>query len=565
MKLRGVDWVFVVAMLLFAAGLRLTGIAFGQPDSRFAQTMLANNLLPENTPLHPDEHVFVHRPLKMLLTGKYNPEFFINPSFLINLNFFTYLLTDSGDGLTTANWEGVSGRSQTPFRFFIIGRTYSALGGMFAVAAVYATALRMRDRYAALVAGLLTTVAFPLVQHAHYATTSSLAAGFVAVCVWASFASLRQVRHRRVWFLLAGIAAGLATGNRYNASAVSIVVFLAGLVLLYRHRTRQMLTTVLAGWALFPITFVITTPHIIFDTQAVIHDFNYILGEYVGGDNSRFTTSMGMFFEYRYLILYGIGIPAAMMVLLALYAAWHKRPHQSDTWLCHNSLTLYTIMLLLYALPYSLFVLRTARPIDADQLLLPITPIFTLLAGIGAAWFDDHVPNFAVIRRLASAGLVLIVIVMPLMMSLQFVRQLATRDTRQIAQEWVYQHLPAGSRIQLSGPYNVPLDPADYQWTQTVASDLITLDELREMQVDYVILSDAWYINNFRADEIVPQSYRDELQAHLDLLRQNLIEVARIDRPQWRGNDDMLHTASYYHNPGLIIYCTNAASCAAVR
>src|SRR5690606_13047121 len=107
-----------------------------------------------------------------------------NPSFLMNLNFFTILLTNSVEGLTYEDIQGVSERSITPFPLYIVSRTYSVLGGIVGVAAIYATARRISGHQGAMGAGLLAATAFPLVQHAHYMTTNSIAMGFVSVAIW---------------------------------------------------------------------------------------------------------------------------------------------------------------------------------------------------------------------------------------------------------------------------------------------------------------------------------------------------------------------------------------------
>ncbi len=270
---------FVTVLLLFAASLRLIGVTYAEPDNSAFPTDAARDMVPRNIPVQPDEYMFLTRPYRMIVTRQLNPLYFQNPSFLINLNFFTFLFSGEGKGVTFASWHGISELEQAPFRFYVIGRTYSALGGLLVVAAIYALTRRIAGRRAALFAGLLVAVAEPLVQHAHYTTTSSLAAGFLALTLWAAISSLY---HPRWWlFLLAGICAGLATGNRYNASAVSIVVFVVGLIWLYRDRRRW--RTVLAGWLLFPATFVFTTPHVIFDPERVLADFQYITAQYMSG------------------------------------------------------------------------------------------------------------------------------------------------------------------------------------------------------------------------------------------------------------------------------------------
>lgn len=555
MKLRGADWFYIVALLLFAAGLRFIGIDFGQPNPEYSQSTYPQQMLHEQTPLHPDEFLFITRPLRMVLTGQLNPQFFENPSFLINLNFVTFFLTDAGDGLTHESRANLSGRSYAPFHLYVIGRTYSALGGLLAVAAAYALTLRTAGRYAAATVGLLVAVSFLLVQHSHYATTSSLAAGFATAALWAGSSSLyRQNKSQRYLFLLAGVFAGLAAGNRYNAAAVSLVVFCSGLVLLYRNRSLWRL--VFSGWLLFPLTFIFTTPHVIFDTQKFLDDVRYISNQYLFGQAGARVVSAetGLLMEYQYLIVFGIGIPAAVMILVGLVDVWRKR---SKSLLGHNSPLLVMLLILTYLVPYSLVILRTVRPNGADQLLVPVIPAFAILAGFGVGWLYRR---WLAHRRLFQAILVVGIIVFPLAVSVQLVRQFSQPDTREIVQQWVYRHLPRGSRIYLSGPYNVPLDAADYAVEQGFTYEERSMDDLLSEGFDYVIVSDALLHNNNRF-------ISGDTASFITIIGNspNLLEIARIERPMWLGYDWALHTASYWHNPGLVIYCLTEQSCIAVE
>jgi Dolichyl-phosphate-mannose-protein mannosyltransferase len=541
---------FVMVVLLFAAGLRLIGVENGMPDESTFPTLAAHDLIPDQVAVQPDEFLFVVRPYRMLVTRRFNPHYFENPSLLINLNFFTYLFSGEGKGVTSASWKGINEREEAPFRFYVIGRVYSALGGLLAVAAIYALMRWIGGRRAALFAGLLVAVAEPLVQHAHYTTSTSLAGGFAALALWAAIVSLYRPRGRL--FALAGIAAGLAAGSRYNAAAISLVVFAVGLLLLYRHHLRW--TLVLIGWLLVPVTFTLTTPHVIFDSAQVLSDFRYITAQYINGVGIDFTTPYGLFFEYRYLILFGFGVPAALTLLIGLYAAWRTRPRY---WLRENSAWLVVLMLATYIVPYSLVVLRTARPGHSDQLLVPVIPAFALIVGIGAAYIARRWQHLTPL-------LALVLILVPLALSVQLVRQFTRTDTRYQMQAWIYDHLPRGSRIQLNGPYNVPLDPSLYKWTQNYGGDLKPLSDLRAEGVDYAVLSDAWYHDEERSHEIVPAEYLQQLHNYLATY-QALPMIARLDRPALLGNDWMTYTASVWHNPGLTVYCLTPESCAAVQ
>ena len=41
--------------------------------------------------------------------------------------------------------------------------------------------------------------------------------------------------------------------------------------------------------------------------------------------------------------------------------------------------------------------------------------------------------------------------------------------------------------------------------------------------------------------------------------------IYEVERPLWAGYDWTLHTASYWHNPTIRVYCLHEASCSAVR
>lgn len=557
------EWLFVTALLLFAAGLRLVGIAFGQPNPQYAHSSVPHQLMPMEAPIHPDEFLFIALPLQMLVEGRLNPKFYHNPSLLIYANYVTFALTGAQQGIDPALRKPLNGRQYAPFHLYVIGRAYSALGGMLAVAGAYALVRQIGGRFAALIAGLLVTVSLPMVQHAHYTTTSSIAAGFTAVSAWAAFAWLKDSGRRWPLLALAGFCAGLAAGSRYNAAAVGIVVFLVGLIGLYRRRTRRTLAVVLVSAALMPVTFTLTTPAVIFDTAFFLEEFRYITGQYLAGVDVQFPMSpwAGLWFELRYLALFGLGAPAALLIPLGVYAAWAERSSLRDL-LWRDSALLWTLVLLVYLGAYSYVNLRTVRPNLSDQMLLPVLPQFVVLVGLGAAWLYRQVS----LPRLATGtALALAVVSVPLTLTLPFVRQLTQPDTRDIMLAWIYAHVPRQTAFHLNGPYNVPLDPADYPWTQTYGGQLIAVDELLAAGADYMILSDAWYHDVLRSTAMTPPDYARDLRAYLESLDAAFPRVAWVERSAWAGYDWMTHTPSYWHNPGLTLYCLHAIACAAVR
>ncbi len=90
----------------------------------------------------------------MLSRRTLNPDFFENPAFLIYTDFVTDVLTGAGQGLTPTTFKGENQRQFAPFPLYVIARVYSALGGLLAVAAMFAAARRIKGRFAGTHRGL---------------------------------------------------------------------------------------------------------------------------------------------------------------------------------------------------------------------------------------------------------------------------------------------------------------------------------------------------------------------------------------------------------------------------
>ena len=470
------EWAFIVGLLLLAAALRLTGLSFGQPDPRYSSSDNAAGLLPLETPIHPDEYFYVGIPMQMAVTRYPNPKFYEIPSYTINVNFITFLLTGTASYVEPASVASISQRQIATFPAYVLGRIHIALAGIAVVAVAYATARRLGGRYAAAATGVLTAVSTTLVQHSHYATPSMDATLWAAVCAWAVVAVLQQRRLRVGLFALAGAAAGLAATARYNVAGVSILVFLSGLVLLYRYRARRAGWAVLAGWLLVPAAFVFGTPGVVFDFEFFWHDFMHISNQFLTtgvGFSENYLTDpwLSLTFHLRYMVVFSLGLTATLAAALGVFAVWRRR---ARGWTERNAHWLFVAILLIYLVVYTLVVLRNRRPSYNDHIIMPIVPHLTVLAGLGAAWLRRHIRS----QSLWVGPLVILVLVLPtLIPAVEFVHRVSAPDTRYQMQEWVYAHVPRGARVHLSGPYNVPLDPADYTTTQTYIDDFTPPDE----------------------------------------------------------------------------------------
>jgi len=242
---------------------------------------------------------------------------------------------------------------------------------------------------------------------------------------------------------------------------------------------------------------------------------------------------VGLWQEWHYLAVFGLGIPATVLLFVAALSPFSPSAKGSLRW----SVALLT----LYIFLYSMLVLRTVRPANADQLLLPIIAPGLVLSAIGA--------EFVLRGKWRWIGGVVVLIAFPLALSVQLVNHLQHPDTREVMQAWVYEHVPPGSHILLIGPYNLALDEEVYIWSHNFNMEVAD-SELA--QYDYAIISDALPHSRSRSGADVP-----DLAAV-----QGNPRVAWIERPQWAGYDWPLHTASYWHNPSLSLYCLHPFACA---
>lgn len=549
-RMRAIDWLYVTGLLLAAFALRTIGNDFGLPDARYSPSRAAVGLLHQQTPLHPDEFLFTSHALQMVLSGDLTPGFYENPSSLINLNFITFTLTNSGAGLSHDERQAqmTNFREYSPFPLYTIGRVYSALGGVLAVAAVYAVTRLLANRRAAAAAGLLCAVCFPLVQHGHYATTSSLAAGFSALTIWAAVLTMRRGSVR--WLTVAAVAAGLAAGTRYNAAVVSLVVLLSGLHLMHgrwqANRDLRSFVPIVAAWLVFPLTFLLTSPAILFDVEKLIADLHWISNQYFG--EGLVNPWLGLVYELHYLVIFGVGIPAAVLFFAGGFVAVRRAQHRRTT-----------LIVLAFIVVYIVLILRTVRPTGADQLLLPVLPALTIFAGIGTAALVKRF-KMSVVR----AGIMVATAALPLAFSVLFVARLDLTDNRIVMLRWIYDNVSTTSRIMLVGAYNVPLDPADYDYDHRFTNlAQVPADDLA--QFDYLLVSDAVTLKESVSPvPAFPRGQNDFVLQYGDDPRFEDARIfAQIARPQIFGTDFPLHTATYWHNPTLTLYCLNEAACAA--
>jgi len=563
--MRPIDWVAVTVLLLFASGLRILGMSYGQLNPEYFPSTAPYGMVHEQQPIQPDEYFSVAVPMDMAMRQNLNPRFFNYPGFLSNTNFVMFHLTGALDGLSYDDRKGENLRTYAEFPLYVMSRMYSVFGGLLMVACAYAISRRVAGLYAGLASALLVAVTYTLVQHAHYVKPGTLATGWMMLATWASVTALytTHVRHRERFYVLAGMVTGLAITTRYNAGAVGLIVGLVGLILLYRHRTRRMLLTVLLSWLLIPTVFLLGSPYTLIDFDSFWKDFTHIVGMFTAtGENvpDHFLVEpmVGLQWMLTYLVLFAIGIAAIVYAGVGVVHNIWKRP--AGNLLKQNSRALYSLIILLLVVAYIWITFRTIRPGHSDNVMILVLPFIALLAGLGADALVKVLP-FSI--RVTMPIVLLVLILQPLVLSVQVIEMFTQRDTRVVMLDWIHEHVPDGSHIFLNGAYNVPLDGAIYPNDQQFGRYATILPSGDDY--DYMIYSDALAFDILRSEAIVPPDMIDYQRQYVRDMDAQFSRVVEIPRPVWTGSEAMMNMAVYWHNPALIVYCLNAESCRAVN
>lgn len=425
-------WILALIAAL-ALILRLWGIGFGLPH------VLAR----------PDE-LFVFGVVMRILGGDPNPRMFDYPG--------VYIYFVTGLFALYYVWGRLTGRFADhaafaeAFRngwepFFLIVRGATVIMGALTVAAVHAIAAPLFGPLAGLLASGFLAVAFLHVRDSHYATTDVPLTLFVTCAVLAALRVYRTRSPRDAW--LAGVAAGLATGIKYNAAPV--VVALAAVEALHawpirgdwRRTWRE---THLWRMAIATLAvFLATSPYLVLDYANAMRQLENLAAQASVGMTPPEMLGNGWQYHLPFSLRHGLGLPLLATGLAGLIWMAVRQP---------------ALAFILGAFPVTYYAAAGAGYNVFVRYMVPVVPFLCLFAGYvvaeiatsAAARIGGASPRRVAGLRVAVALALGAAISAPTAWStIQFDRLLARADSRVMAAEWIHANVPAGSAIYMSG------------------------------------------------------------------------------------------------------------------
>jgi 4-amino-4-deoxy-L-arabinose transferase-like glycosyltransferase len=341
---------------------------------------------------HIDEPAVLEVAIRMVRDGDFNPHTFLYPS------LYYYLLAAT---TKLHVWWGMAaglyGSDQDiPFKnngvtaaplLFVWGRTLTALLGAATVPALLALGRQMFGwRTGLLAAALLMFTAYH-VRHSHYITVDAPTGLWVTLAALGAWEVARSGRWRG--YLLAGAAAGLAAGTKYNAGAVVIAIGVAHLLHWRWAGLRGRLPRLISCGAVALLAFFVTTPFALADPAFFISQLRFNAAHYSSPSHGDF---VGRWPFARYgAFLWDDSLYAAgcLLLLAGLPALARRYPAQLTVLL--SAILPALLLLLSYAVHFT-------------RNVLPVLPLLALLASAGAVALADLIPHKAWSRAALAAA-----------------------------------------------------------------------------------------------------------------------------------------------------------------
>jgi hypothetical protein len=427
-RAEGARWPWWVALGLVLAGsliLRVWGSSHGLPYSFNADEN--GHFVPHAIGLYGHE---------------WNPDYFVNPP------AYTYVLHIVFD-LWFGGRRAISDAfASDPTEVWVVARVTAALLGTLAVGLLYLAGARLFDRRVGLLAAALLGVAFLPVFYSHLALNDVPTLAPIALGLYGIAGVLRLGRTRD--YVVAGVGLGLACATKYTGGIVLLPLLAAAAVQAAAAHGRRpaAIGLAIAGAAAFG-AFVIANPYSVLDFGAfwdgITHQSN-ATGEEGGKLGLNYDNG---FLYYLWSFTWGLG----WVPLLAAFAAIPL------LWLDERRL-----MWVLVPAPVLFVLFMGTQERFFGRWLLPVFPFVCVLAAYAVLEIADRLSvRRPALRPTLVAVASIALLAQGVVYSLHIGQVLSREDTRNMAREWLVEHIPPRSKIVVE-----PVVPA--AWAQDIGN-----------------------------------------------------------------------------------------------
>ncbi|MFH1587663.1 MAG: glycosyltransferase [Candidatus Diapherotrites archaeon] len=478
----------LLLIILFALILRVVGLGWGLPHV-----------------FHPDESIIV-RIAALFGTGDFNPHWFTYPSFQMYATFFLfgiYYIAGVVLGLfsfppTRALMEQIY--FSDPTNFYLIARGLVAFYGVLTIPLIYKIGKNIFNRRVGLIAALLLAITPLHVIHSHFAALDVAISFWILLSLYFALKIFDSDNLR--WYLLSGIAAGLAFGTKYLASPV--ILGLIGVHLVKNYLKKKDVIDVGKSLVDKKLWIGIISVFVIF---LAVNPFVVLSpGEFFSGVERVFATQyakispIGMdignsyFFYITYLLNYALGLPLLLITMTGFLYALYTRKKE--------------VFALLFLLA-GYFIFINTFDVHFMRYLLPMIPLLLVFAAaLIVRMFESGLKDKR--KRFVVILVISIVFFYTIAYSLAFVTVMIEKDVRTEANEWFEARVPEGVKVGIVispvGMIETDDAPIDGDMYEVIRSK--DPGELIAQEVDYLLISNYDYRQYYRLQERFPNEHK---------------------------------------------------------
>ncbi|MFP3852984.1 MAG: DUF2298 domain-containing protein [Anaerolineales bacterium] len=448
-----VPHILLLIVLGLAAYLRFTGLNWD-----------------EGAHLHPDERFLT------LVEGAIQPvqslsEYFNTNTSTLNPNnvghtFFVYGTLPIFIVRYVAEWLGQTGYGEV----FLVGRGLSATFSLITVLLSYLIGRKLYRERVGLLAAAFTAFAVLLIQHAHFFVVDPFANTFIMTGFY--LAVLILDRGKLADYLLFGVFLGMAVASKISAAPLAGLAVLAAAVRYLKAEDDEKATSFNQGLLglgaaafLSLLVFRFFQPYAFtgpsffgirlnpewVSTMAEVR--RQTSGEVDFPPALQWAGRTPVWFSWRNMVLYGMGLPLGLTAWIS-WAAASVQIFRRKNWSSH---------VLPVAWVAVFFFWQSSGFTQAMRYQLPVYPILAVLAswGLWRAW------DWASSRRFRRSGLVrggvgvlgIGVLMATMAYAFGFLRVYTQPMTRVEASRWIYHNIPAAANLVVETEEGEQLEP----------------------------------------------------------------------------------------------------------
>ena len=502
--------VILIAILLLGAYFRFTGLDWDKtyhlhPDERFL-TIVASQLESVSNPL-----TYLRTsesPLNPYNTGQ---GFYVYGNFPMTVTRYVAEWTTAV--CATATIDPDNPPTLCPYTYtaydgiHLLGRFLSGFVDLLAVFFTFLMGRRLYDWRVGLVAAFLQATAVMPIQQSHFFTMDNWASSLTIMALYAAVRAAglgdEKLGWRSSWYILFGLSLGLAVSSRINIAPLAGMIAVSGIIWLERGGfdwrrffsapiqtavtnldLQRVITGVLLAAVVSLVTFRLAQPYAFADSTLARDADLAETGQEPGaltlaiqsiiGFNPQWTSNMeeiqrlqapeasfppalqwtdrpALVFPLTNMVLYGMGITAALAAIVGFCLALWRTARLRPDWTVHAIPVIWS---------GSYFLFMGTRWVKSIRYFLPIYPTLFILAGwvlfemwrsVGSGEWrvrpTPHSLHSTLLLRTVGIILFLLVMLPSLLWANAFVKIYQQPVTRVAASEWMYDHIPSGATL----------------------------------------------------------------------------------------------------------------------